>query len=136
MAYVVLRSYSFARLSAHAVKLLMDLVAQYKGDNNGNMCAAWTLMEKRGWRSRDTLSKARRELLEGDWITITRQGGRHQATLYALTFYAIDECAGKLDVRSTHSPPSSWKKHEPMSPTLKAALDKIASTSGVVKGAK
>lgn len=108
----------------------MDLVAQYKGDNNGDLCAAWTLMKKRGWRSRDTLSKARRELLKAEWIIVTRQGGRHLPTLFALTFFAVDECGGKLDMKPTHTPPSNWRNHEPMSPTLQGALKKIADTAG------
>lgn len=135
MAYVVLRSQCFSRLGPHAVKLLMDLLAQYKGDNNGDLCAAWTLMKKRGWRSRDTLSKARRELLEGEWVTVTRQGGRHVPTLYALTFYAIDECRGKLDIQSTHSPPGNWRKNEPMSPVLQNALKKNCQHGRRVKEA-
>jgi hypothetical protein len=98
LSFVVIRSQCFARLSAHAVKLLNDLLAQYKGDNNGDLCAAWTLMQPRGWKSKDTLNKALKELLAGDWLEVTRQGGRHKATLYAVTFYAIDECKGKLDV--------------------------------------
>ena len=133
MAYVVLRSQSFSRLGPHAVKLLMDLLAQYKGDNNGDLCAAWTLMQKRGWRSRDTLSKARRELLKAEWIIVTRQGGKHLPTLFALTFFAVDECGGKLDMKPTHSPPSNWRNHEPMSPLLQGALKKFANTAGVSK---
>lgn len=129
LPYVVLRSAGFARLGPHAVKLLMDLLAQYKGDNNGDLCASWTLMKERGWRSRDTLNKARRALLDGEWITITRQGGRRRPTLYAVTFYAIDECGGKLDVRSTHSPPSAWRRHEPL-PALRAVLKNNPLTRG------
>lgn len=115
LAFCVLRSRGYAELSPHAVKLLNDLLAQYTGNNNGDLCCAWTLMEKRGWRSKSTLSKARKELLDGAWIEVTRQGGRHQATLYALTFFSIDECGGKLDVSSTHSPKGSWrlKNQEP-----------------------
>jgi hypothetical protein len=93
-----------------------DLLAQYKGDNNGDLCAAWTLMQPRGWKSKDTLSKALKELLAGDWLEVTRQGGRHKATLYGLTFYAIDDCKGKLDVKATGSPRGTWKKNEPLPP--------------------
>ena len=114
MPFAVIRSKSFADLSAHAVKLVCDFLAQYKGDNNGDLCVAWKLMRERGWRSRDTLEKARRELLDRGWIVITRQGGRHQATLYAVTFYAIDYCGGKLDVKQTGSPTGEWKQNEPL----------------------
>lgn len=133
LPHAVLRSQSFASLRPHAVKLAIDLLAQFKGDNNGDLCAAWTLMKKRGWRSRDTLSKARRELLNAEWIMVTKQGGRHSPTLYALTFYAVDACGGKLDVSPTHSSPGSWRKHEPASPVLQNALRKFGSTVGVSK---
>ena len=45
--------------------------------------------------------------------------GRHKATLYALTFYAIDDCKGKLDVKATGSPRGTWKKNEPLPPLPK-----------------
>jgi hypothetical protein len=122
LPYAVMRSYSFTLLTAHAVKLLVDLLAQYRGNNNGDLSAAWTLMQLRGWKSKDTLNKALRELRDGNWLEVTRQGGRHKATLYGLTFYAIDDCKGKLDVRATSSPRGTWKKNEPLPamPKLKA----------------
>lgn len=113
LPFVVIRSESYARLSAHAVKLLNDLMAQYKGGNNGDLCAAWTFMEKRFWKSKGTLYKALRELREKYWIVVSRQGGRNRASLYALTFFAIDECKGKLDIKSTHSPSGLWRCNEP-----------------------
>jgi hypothetical protein len=119
LPFVVIRSYAFVRLSAHAVKLLTDLLAQYKGDNNGDLCGAWTVMQGRGWKSKDTLNKALKELLAGGWLEVTRQGGRNKANLYAVTFYAIDDCKGKLDVRATGSPPGTWKKNEPLPPLPK-----------------
>ena len=114
LPFAVIRSQGFAHLSAHAVKLLIDLLGQYKGNNNGDLCAAWTIMQGRGWKSKDTLNKALKELKEGHWVEVTRQGGRHKATLYGLTFYAIDDCNGKLDVLSTSSPRGAWKKNEPL----------------------
>jgi hypothetical protein len=119
MPHDVIRSECYAKLSAHAVKLLNDLLAQYQGNNNGDLCVAWTLMQKRYWKSKDTLDKARKELLDNEWIEITRQGGRHRASLYALTFYSIDDCKGKLDVAETKSPRGSWKKNEPLPPMPK-----------------
>ena len=77
---------------------------------------AWTIMEKRGWKSRDTLNKARKELLNVELIIVARYGDRKRPHLYALTFFAIDECQGKLDVKSTERPPSYWRLHEPVPP--------------------
>lgn len=133
---VVLRSESYALLSAYAVKLLNDLLAQYKGDNNGDLCAAWTLMEKRNWKSRDTLHKALKELLTREWLILTRQGGRRMPSLYAVTFFSIDDCKGKLDIPSTHGPMSLWRKHEPVKPLVpegKKLNGFIGDTPGVLK---
>jgi hypothetical protein len=116
MPHVVIRSLSWSKLSPHAIKLLIDLLAQYKGDNNGDLALAWTTMVERGWKSRDTLNKARKELLDEGWIVLARQGGRHQCSLYAVTFYAIDYCKGKLEIQATASPPGCWRKNEPRSP--------------------
>jgi hypothetical protein len=88
-------------------------------------------MEKRGWKSRDTLNKARQELLDCELILVSRHGDRKRATLYALTFFAIDECNGKLDIKATEKPISTWRLHEPM-PTLKI---KITRPLGVLNGA-
>jgi len=63
-----------------------------------------------GWRSNDQLRKALGELLREGWIIITRHGGRHMASLYAVTFLQIDECGGKLDVKPTTAPLHLWKR--------------------------
>lgn len=119
LPYIVIRSDVFRLLSAHAVKLLIDLLAQYRGNNNGDLCAAWRVMQPCGWRSRDTLCKAIVELRKGGWIEVSRQGGRHVASLYAVSFFAIDDCKGKLDIKSTGSPNSLWKKNAPLPPLPK-----------------
>jgi len=111
LPYIVIRSNAFAQLSAYAVKLLNDLLAQYNGNNNGDLAVAFTLMKKRGWRSKSTLWRAIKELEEGRWIEKTRQGGRNMPNLYAVTFYAVDECNGKMDshIRPTTRPRGYWK---------------------------
>jgi hypothetical protein len=116
LPHCLLESQVYIGLSAHAIKLLIDLLAQFKGFNNGDLCLAWTLMEKRGWKSRDTLNKARQELLDVELIEVSRHGDRKRATLYALTFFAIDECGGKLDIKATERPVSTWRLHNPLPP--------------------
>jgi hypothetical protein len=59
LPHCLLESQVFVDLSARAVKLLVDLLAQFKGFNNGDLCMAWSVMKERGWKSRDTLNKAR-----------------------------------------------------------------------------
>ncbi len=116
LPHCLLESKVYIGLSAHAVKLLNDLLAQFKGFNNGDLCLAWSIMTKRGWKSRDTLNKARKELLDVELIIVSRYGDRKRPHLYALTFFAIDECGGKLDINTTERPLSLWRKHEPLSP--------------------
>ncbi|WP_125181311.1 hypothetical protein [Thiohalobacter thiocyanaticus] len=87
----------------------MDLSYQYRGSNNGDLCAAWAIMQKRGWLSRVTLGKAIRELKDTGFIVVSRQGGKNKASLYALTWEGIDECDGKLDIAPRKTPPNDWK---------------------------
>ena len=69
----VLTSAAYLSLSPHGIKLLIDLGVQYNGSNNGDLSAAWKLMRPRGWRSEETLAKAKRELLQTQLIVETRQ---------------------------------------------------------------
>ncbi len=99
----------YAELSPRALKALIDLYCQFRGNNNGDLCAAWSLMSRRGWTSKDQLAKAITELLERRWIELTRQGGRRIPSLYAVTWLGIDDCGGKLDVRPNSVPTNAWK---------------------------
>ena len=110
------RSQVLSRMSPYACKLLCDLLAQYRGFNNGDLSIVWKIMHERGWRSKATLEKATQELLDVELIIRTRQGHRRQCHLYALSLYDIDECRGKHDTKPTSSPPRSWLKHEPVRP--------------------
>ena len=102
---------NFTRLTSKAIKLFIDLSFQYNGRNNGDLTAAFTIMKKRGWKSKETLRLAIDELRHYGWIILTRIGGLNRnPNLYALTFHAIDECNGKLDVSSTVTAPGNWKK--------------------------
>ncbi len=105
----VINGPEFTRLSAYAVKLFIDLYGQFNGRNNGDLCACWTLMRLRGWRSKATLHRATKELRDKGWIVVSRQGGRNKPSLYALTCLAVDECGGKLDIAETTTPLSFWK---------------------------
>jgi len=126
LPHCLLESQVYIGLSTPAVKLLIDLSAQFKGFNNGDLCVAWTTMKKRGWKSRDTLNKARRELLDKELIEISHYGDRRRAQLYALTFFAIDECGGKLDIKPTENPVGSWRKHESLLPLKIKSLTRSA----------
>ena len=109
MPHHVLGHDNFRTLSPRATKFVVDLLAQYQGNNNGDFCATLKTMQERGWNSSDQLHKAKRELIEKGVIMVTRQGGLNKANLYAVTWFPIDECKGKLDVASTRTAPVNWK---------------------------
>ena len=105
----VLQHETFKTLTKRATKLLIDIAAQYRGNNNGDLSATLSLMRDRGWNSSDQLDKAKKELIKRDVIQLTRQGGRNKCSLYALTWFPIDECKGKLDIASTTIAPVNWR---------------------------
>nr|WP_314623631.1 hypothetical protein [uncultured Noviherbaspirillum sp.] len=123
LPFALLRSRSFAQLTPYAVKLLFDLVAQYNLRNNGDLSIAFEkVMRPRGWKSKDTLNKARLELIETGFVVLTRQGGLHQCSLYGLTFYAIDHCDGKLEISATRTPLGGWFKDESVRADMPSTL--------------
>lgn len=99
--------------SANAIRLLLDLARQYNGRNNGDLSATFSVMRKRGWTSKGTIERMIKELLDRGWICVTRPGGKHRPTLYAVTWLPIDDCDGKLDVAETRIPSNEWKKAYP-----------------------
>ena len=107
--HAMLESEPYSRLSGSAVKLMFDLYCQYKGHNNGDLSMAWSRMQKRGWRSKETLYRARNILQQNGFIVQTRQGGKHQCSLYAVTWRPIDECSGKLEHPSSPVALGYWK---------------------------
>jgi len=113
--HAVLKSANFRELSAKAVKLLLDIGQHYNGNNNGDLEASWTTMSRLGWKSRDTLSAATKELQHFGFIVRTRQGGRNKCNLYALTWVPIHDCGGKLDagVNPTKVASNEWKQSRP-----------------------
>lgn len=112
LPHAVLDSPNYKLLSPRRIKLLLDIAVQYNGKNNGDLQAAWRCMETRGWKSRDTLSKALRELLHYGFIEKTRQGGLNKCSLFALTWHGIDFGDGKYDagVRPNAVASGLWKQ--------------------------
>ena len=113
LPHVVLESPSYLNIGSSAKALLIDLAHQYNGRNNGDLTAAFGHMKKRGWRSKQTLAKALRELIAAELVLKTRQGKFQNPNaccdLYALTWQSIDECPGKnLEVNPTMTPPRKF----------------------------
>ena len=121
----VFESPAFVALSPHAVKLLMELLAQYKGDNNGNLTLAWSIVSKRGWRSRTTLWRCKSELIEAGFVYVTRMGHMPSTCeLLALTWFPLD-VSPKFDEGALHgfvSKAYARPRHYPL-PTIKPTTD-------------
>lgn len=91
LPHVVMDSPAFRNLSGPALRLLLDIARQFKGDNNGQMVACTAYLKTRGWNSNDTAMRARRELEASGLIVETRKGMRpNRAAWYALTWNSLD----------------------------------------------
>lgn len=70
--------------------LLIHIGSFHNGSNNGDISIPHSIMKLRGW-SKGSLADAKNELLEYDWIRLTRQGGKTKIpSLYALSWKPID----------------------------------------------
>ena len=105
---IVMDTDDYKNLNGNAIKLLLELAYQYRGNNNGDLSATFSHMRKRGFKSKETLTNALRSLQGANLIIRTREGmflnpgGR--CALYALTWLPIDECKGKHDLSPTVTP--------------------------------
>lgn len=95
LPHSLLDSPDYINLSGNAIKLLIELLKQYNGFNNGDLSPSYTLMSTRGFKSKATLHSKIQELLNANMIELTRTGGKNRASLYALTWLPIDECPRK-----------------------------------------
>lgn len=100
---------NWRQCSGTAIKMLCDVARQYNGRNNGDLCAALSILRPLGWTSPDTVTWALRELRHYGFLLLTRQGGLHAPNLYALTWHPVDDCGGKLEVTATRVASGDWK---------------------------
>ncbi|KIF82414.1 hypothetical protein [Noviherbaspirillum autotrophicum] len=108
----VFNSPKYRKISARAVKLLIDIGCQYNGKNNGDLCCAWKVMKAKGWRSEQTLNNAKKELLGAGFIAETRKGRRpNLCSLYGITWKHLNPNS-KLDIQPYAFPFGAWKVDE------------------------
>ncbi len=110
----LINSPEYFALSRNAQALLVDIGSQYRGLNNGDLSAEWSRMKTRGWRSKTTLHKARKELEDSGFIVVTRRHGRltKLPTCYAITWQSIDETKNTIEFKPTNVAPNLWKKQK------------------------
>lgn len=95
LPWSVLDCPAYARLSHPARALLMELARQFVRDNNGRLLASAAYLSKRGWKSADVITRAKRELLEAGFIHEMVKGHRpNKASWYAVTWQTLDRLPG------------------------------------------
>ena len=132
----ILKSVAYINLGSWARTLLIELILQHNGKNNGDLSAPYSLMKQRGFNSSGTLSKAGKELQKNGLIQITKLPRKTGTTfemtkLVALTWLPIDECTDKfgnykLEVSATTSASNKWKQLEPL-PDLEQSKKNVES---------
>ncbi len=124
----IMSSEDYLNLKGSELRLLMDAAFQFNGRNNGNLSFAYSDMKKRGFTSKATLERARKGLENKGFLEITRVGfagvaGKRQCTLYALTYYPINDIPRvALDCEPTNKPSRgqrSWKNPTPITGVIK-----------------
>ncbi|MBR9909678.1 MAG: hypothetical protein GYB33_04905 [Gammaproteobacteria bacterium] len=125
-----MHSPDYKGLSGGAVKLLIELASQFNGGNNGDLTTAYSILKKRGFSSKNSISRAKDELLTADMILQTREGRfinpGGTCALYALTWQAIDECPGKnLTVKPTSTPPRKFSMENNKTPRPEIGPDSV-----------
>lgn len=121
----VFDSPAFTALSPFACKLLLELAGQYRGDNNGNLTVAWSIVHKRGWRSKTTLWRVKKELIEAGFVYVTRKGHMPSTCeLLALTWFPLD-VSNKFDPEAMACfEAKAYRKNTPLAmPEIKPKTD-------------
>lgn len=115
----VLNHSDYQSLSLSSRALLIELLRQFNGKNNGDLTIAFKILKPQGFNSRRGIVKSIEELIEKKLVIQTRQGGRNKCSLFALSWLDIDECKGKLD--------DGWK-------TIKRRMFKLEPLVHIYKG--
>lgn len=98
LPHVVLESHAYRGLGYAARALLIDIAKQYNSSNNGKLVACQKYLAPLGWVSADTVTRAKRDLLNSGLLIETRKGWRpNRAAWYALAWYSLNQREG-LDI--------------------------------------
>lgn len=109
----LINSEEFTALSLSAKWVFVKLCSTYNKYNNGDLIAPQNKAKDFFGLSSRTLKLALDELVNANFLEITRQGGKNQYTLYALTCYRFNTIKkGNVTIlEETLRPRDSWKKN-------------------------
>lgn len=95
LPWSVLDCPAYAGLSHPARSLLIEFARQLGAGNNGRLLASAAYLSKRGWKSADVITRAKRELLDANFIFETVKGHRpNKASWYAVTWCSLQKQSG------------------------------------------
>lgn len=99
----------YYNLSGNAVKLLVEFARQKYKNNNGKLCAIYSQLKPRGWKSEATLRRSIKELLEARLIIVSKvghyTGGGRKPNFYAVTWEAVSDIKNfDMDISPTIKP--------------------------------
>jgi len=133
LPWSVMDSAAYKGLNHAAVRLLLEICRQYVKDNNGRLLASEEYLRSRGVSlAGDTITRAKRELIDAGFIYETCKGGfPNKASWYALTFYSIDRLSGYDPGALESFPRGAYRKNASLTPTIGVESAAIAPTIGV-----
>lgn len=110
------KSDAYKSLRSQARDILMFIIFQYNGDNNGDLTCTYEGGVLRSWNisiGKRHFQECLKELIDKGLIIKTTQGGRHKPSRFALAIYAIDN-GGELSKATGKAPAKflSWKDNK------------------------
>lgn len=107
---LVLDSAAYADLSYSARAVLVEILYFYRGNNNGSIFLASSILNKRGIK-KNTFTKALKELIAHGFIYQTRRGGSVSGvcSLFAITWKRINKADGQFLSQFVSNAYLNWK---------------------------
>ena len=106
----VINSLRFLSLSNSAKVTFLHLLAKYNRKNNGDLSAPQSRAKEEFNLSAPSLRMALKELEQNGFIETTRQGGKNQCSLYALTCFPLNDINKTgIALKATNNPSDKWK---------------------------
>jgi hypothetical protein len=106
--HCVMDSVAFMQASHVARSLMLELMRQHNGSNNGRLHLTKGWLERRGWASSDQVDKAKKELIARNLIVQTKQGGLNVGpSWFALTWLPISNHVG-LELQAKNYHKGAW----------------------------
>ncbi|AGW92083.1 hypothetical protein N234_18777 [Ralstonia pickettii DTP0602] len=127
----VMQSAAYRSCPHPARSLLLDIVMQYNGRNNGSLVACDKYLKPLGWLSSDVIARAKDKLLKCGLLVETRKGQRpNKAAWYALGWRPLDVKDG-MDINPRAYRTISQHEINTLTPSHGAKSRGIAPSPGV-----